>query len=305
MPSPYSSRQQLIHVTPPGGRVVHLLADVRPVTGGYFATLRLPILAGRTFSTAEGREGGHVVIVGESMAARLWPGISPLRRTAHFRLEGDSVGEDLTVIGVAKDARLTVLQGDLHIPEMYLPFATGPIASPTALVRFENNDQLRAAVTAGAVRSNQEMSVGRAVAIDEVMRKADKFGSYIRIGFTLFGAAGLLMVGIGLYGVIAFAVARRTHEIGVRLAVGADRRDIMRLVMKQGLAMTFAGTVAGLVASLASGQLLRGLIQNVNVTDPRALVGVIVIVTIVSIISSYVPGRRAANLDPLNALRSE
>lgn len=302
--APLHASATLMHVTPTGRAVINLGmgdAAVRSITGGYFATLSIPLVAGRTFTPSENRDGVGAVILGASAAQRLWPAESAVGKVARFVWSGDTIGVPATVVGVAAD--VTIRGTGTPSLEFYFPFGLAPSQFTTALARFGDERSMKRAALMKVRRASGTI-IGEVLSIDERERRTNA-GRYIYIGFGLFAGAGLILVTVGLYGVIAFSVARRTHEIGVRLALGAEGREVEWMITRQGLRMTLVGTAIGLVLSLGSAQLLRGTLPDVDPADPRVLVAIIGVVILVSLIASYIPSRRAAKLDPMNALRAE
>lgn len=303
-PMPQYTRQGgLDHVTPAGGSRQNIPgSDVRAITGGYFSTMSIPLVEGRTFTPNESADGVGLVIVNVSAAKRLWPGETAVGKMARFYYFGDTVGTLATVTGVATD--VTIRNDGGQSLEFYFPFGLMPARFTTALVRFGSDRAMKNAASMKVASAAPGMSIGEALSLDERARREDA-SRYLYIGFALFAGAGLILVAVGLYGVIAFSVARRTHEIGVRLALGADQADVRRMIIGQGLRMTLIGTVIGLALSFATAQMLRSRMTDVNPADPRVLILIIAVVTTVSLVASYLPGRRAAKLDPMNALRAE
>ena len=299
-PSIEFGRFARVRATLENGKTVTLVAATRPVTGNYFAILRIPILAGRSFA-AEENQGAAVAMVDSGTARRLWPGQTAIGRVVRFQMDNDTVGIKATIIGVAAPVSR---RSDHLDAEIYFPFGSMPSRTTTVLARFDNAEQMRRAALQRPPHVEGGPFTGEVLPMEERTKRTD-IGRYVYIGFALFATAGLLLVTVGLYGVIAFSAARREHEIGVRLALGATSRNVEWMVTRQGLKMTLIGAAIGLVLSFAATQMLRAMVPNVSATDPRILGIVIGVVVTVSIVACYLPARRAGRLDAMNALRAD
>lgn len=276
---------------PPGLEPIRQVVGVTP---GYFATLGMRLRAGRDF-TANDREGQPaVVIINEAMARAFWPDASPL---------GARLGDE-TIVGVVVDVRFATDPSEpMTRFQTYRPFAQAPRGSNLWLaVRGPvTADQLRRAVAAiDADLPVNEPGPARGF----VDRSGAQLGG---VGWMLsgFGAVGLLLASLGIYGVIAGFAAQRTNEIGVRMALGAQVRDVIWLVLRQGLRLTLVGTALGLIAALGVARIFASLAPGLATADPLALAGVAWLLVTVALIACWLPARRAARADPLIALRSE
>lgn len=277
---------------PPPGRAP--MRQVVGITPGYFATLGMRLRAGRDF-TANDREGQPaVVVINEAMARAFWPDASPL---------GARLGDE-TIVGVVNDVRFATDPSEpMTRFQTYRPFAQAPRGSNVWLA-------VRGPVTAEMVRRTitaidadlpvNEPGPARAL----VERSVAQLGG---VGWMLsgFGALGLLLASLGIYGVIAGFAAQRTNEIGVRMALGAQVRDVLWLVLGQGLRLTLLGTALGLVAAMIGARVFASLAPGLAADDPLTLAGVVVLLVGVALIACWLPARRAARVDPLIALRCE
>lgn len=268
----------------------------------YFRTLRTRIVRGRAFTAQDTRNSLPVVIVNETMARKEWPGEDPIGKRLQFDLPD---GPFLRVVGVAADGRYRQLT-EAPQPFMFLPFAQR-MSSPVTLVASYRGD------VGGALRSLRDtvkgidpnMPIFETKTMDQHMERAWLLP---RLSAALAGPAGLLAVliaAVGLYGVMAYSVSRRTQEIGIRMAVGATPRTILRLAAAQGLMLAGIGIVIGLVVALASSRLVSILLFGVTPTDPVVFVGVPLLLAVVAGLACYIPARRALRVDPLVALRQE
>ena len=269
----------------------------------YFKTLGVRLLRGRDFNDRDGRESGPVVVINETMARRYWPGEDPLGR--RIRSAGIPDAPWITVIGVVSDVR----HQNLHDParaEIYRPESQkGPIEM-TFVVRT-GSDPLRWVTT---IRQ-KVWSVDRDLPlfdIRDMKQVMDRRTEGPRALAKVMGGPAfiaLLMAAFGLYGVLAFSVTERTSEIGIRVALGARSRDILQMIMKQGLILISIGMVLGLGGALAVTQLLRSLLDGTSPTDAATYMSVAVILFTAGVLACYLPARRAARVDPVTALRYE
>jgi ABC-type antimicrobial peptide transport system permease subunit len=209
---------------------------------------------------------------------------------------------------VVGDVRQTGLYGE-QLPELYAPYAQERRSwmSPRDLVVRTKRD---AASLAGAVREavwqvDKDQPVSNVKTMDQVFTAAVSRERFQTLLLTLFAALALVLACVGLYGVISYAVARRTHEIGVRMALGAQPRDVLRLVLRQGMTLTFAGLVVGIAGALAVTRVMADMLYGVTATDAVTFVSVGALLIVVAFLACYVPARRATKVDPLIALRYE
>jgi putative ABC transport system permease protein len=272
------------------------------VAPGYFRTLGIRLVAGRDFTDQDTAQAPRVAIINESMAKRLWPGENPLGR----RLATSQSGRPyFQVIGVAKDARLEAL-GKAPEPTMFEPLAQEYQAEMTLLVRTARGPMGLLPAIRGQVQS-----LDRNLPAFDVATLRDAVGTTLdqqKVSATFIGIFALLalvLAGIGIYGVTSYSVARRTHEMGIRMALGAERSDVLKLVVGQGMLLTLIGLAAGLLGALGLTRFLASLLYGVKPTDPATFALVALVLGSVALLASYIPARRATKIDPLVALRYE
>ncbi|HKG48698.1 MAG TPA: ABC transporter permease [Pyrinomonadaceae bacterium] len=265
----------------------------------YFNTMGIPIVAGRDFN-AQDREGSpEVVIVNEVLARRYLGG-----NAVGKRLRFGSKESFREIVGVARTAKYRNLREE-PLPFIYTPLAQEPQSGMTLMVRSAGDP----AALVGAVR-NELGAVNKDVPIFGGQTMTERIGSelaadrVIAVLLSVFAGSALLLAAIGIYGVIGYAVAQRTHEIGVRIALGADQRDILRLIVGQGMVLIVIGAGIGLALALAATRVLKSLLFGVSATDPLTFMSVVVLVG-VALLACYLPARRAMQVDPLVALRYE
>jgi putative ABC transport system permease protein len=280
----------------------HLAADYRDVTPNFFATMRVPLLSGRTFSQQDDLDHPRVIIVDESLAHRFFPNEDPIGK--HLQIS-DSTKPPREIVGVVGGVRDTGFDQDPR-PTIYFPSLQSPDQTMTLVVR----STLPPSSILPAIK-NAIWSVDKNQPVFEV-RSMDEIVSGIvsaqRLAFLLLGVFAFLalaLAAIGIYGVTSCMVNERTHEFGVRIALGAQPGDVSRLVLTQGARLAGIGILAGALAAFALTRLLSSLLFNVSATDPFTFVGVAIFLALVALAAGYIPARRATNVDPMIALRHE
>jgi predicted permease len=279
-------------------------ADYRSVTPGYFHLMEIPLLRGRDFTEQDDSAAVPVVILSATTAQRFWPKQDPLG--SRIRL-GDVVkGPLVQVVGVVGDVRHLSLETPEHRPMLYFPLRRTGQRAMSVLLRTKADP---AALTAGirnelrALDPVQPVTAFRSLA--EVVSGAYAQQRFNVVVLGLFAAAALLLAAIGLYGVMAYAVRQRTHELGVRLALGAERGSVVRMVLGEALRLVVAGILLGLGGALLLDHTLTALLFGVKPGDPLALLLASVLLLGVGLLGSYAPARRAARVDPMTTLREE
>jgi putative ABC transport system permease protein len=273
------------------------------VSSGYLSAMRIPLRRGRYLEDSDRDPSNAVAVISESMARRFWPGEDPIGRQIH---QGPlSVPAPwMTVVGIVGDTRHYGLNTSPEPEYYFLAFQLGPWSAPTLVIRTEPNPMslapaVRRAITAVdkdqpavAVRTMREYLDGSV---------ASRRTNAILLGF--FAAAALALAAVGVYGVISNSVAGRRQEIGVRMALGANRQDVLRLVVGDAAIPVLVGTGAGLLTAMALTRLLAGMLYGVTPRDPAILGGVTLLLALVALLASYIPARRAAGASPVEALR--
>ena len=275
--------------------------EIRVVTPGWFEAMRIPLVRGRVFSATDRPQALPVVTINEALARRYWPGADPLGQ--RLRLFGDP--RWWTVAGVVGNIREFGLDADIQ-PTLYVPFDQLPTDSLTLFVRSKTGVR-------DLVRGAQEVisSIDPSLAAWQVRPVGEMLtASLAQRTFALeilqgFAAVALLLAGLGLYGVLAYTVAQRTREIGVRMALGARPIQALVLVARESLAVVGVGVLLGIAGALASARMITGLLFGIGPADPLALLGAALVLGAVSLVATLLPARRAARVDPVVALRAE
>lgn len=279
-----------------------LLGQYHAVSPNYFHTMEIPLLQGRDFTEQDTAEAQPVVIINETLAKRFFPGEDPIGKQLRITYGKPAPRH---IIGVIKDVKHKGLESDSQ-EELYVPYFQNPWAFMTVVAR--TNADLNN--IAGPLK-NEVWNIDRNQPIDSIKTVeqliADSVSRprfYARL-FGLFAALAMILAAVGIYSVISYSVTQRTHEIGVRMALGAQQGDVLRLVVKQGLTLALVGVVIGLAASFVLTRLMSNLLFGVSVTDPITFLVVSVLFVSIALMASYIPARRAARVDPLVALRYE
>jgi predicted permease len=283
----------------------------RVITPDYFDVLRLPVLHGRRFNqqdhaieylrTGKGRRRG-AAIVNQEAATRLWPGVDAIGRT--LTIDGDSRVDGRVVVGIVKDAR--DLAPDLPpAPIVYVPFAEAPGYSATLLVRAAAGIRASADIRARLRAHDAALMIGSARPLSDGYAAALAPRRFIALVLAVFAAAGLVLTAVGLYGVVAMAVAARTRELGIRLALGAPWQRVRGLVLRDAAILVAGGTVFGALGSAAGTRFLRNQLVGVHTVDAATWLWAIVILAAVALGAAWIPARRAARIDPIQALRHD
>ena len=272
----------------------------RPVTPDYFTTMRMRLARGRWFDDRDHGEAPQVVMINEAAVRRYWPDEDPVG--ARITFGGENYRE---VIGVVGDTKHFGLDQDER-PATYLPFAQTPRPFMSLVVRTSGDPMALARSVQAEVRDiDSDLAVSGVASMRDVVSGTVAFERLVMALLVGFAGSAMTLAAIGIYGVMSYNVEQRTQEIGVRVALGADRGDVLKLVVGKGMRLTLAGVGIGLVASLALSRFLESLLFEVSATDPWTFVLVPVALALVSLLASYIPARRASRVDPIVALRYE
>jgi len=280
-------------------------ADYCVASEGYFRALGIPLRRGRLFDQRDTMDAPHVALISQSLAREKWPNMDPLGRTIEFgNMDGDL--RLLTVVGVVGDVREDSLEARPR-PTIYVDYRQRPQAtgSFTLVLRTEAEPAVVFSVAREIVRGldpNVPPSFNTFTEVFSASLKTRRFNLTL-VG--VFAATALLLAVAGIYGVMAYSVARRTHEMGVRIALGAGAPDVLRLVLSQAMLTTVVGVAVGIAGSFVLTRAMQSLLFGVSPTDPVTLAGVALLLSFAALLASYIPARRATKVDPMVALRYE
>jgi predicted permease len=310
--APLDGNSSAVIVSPEGRATGSLDRGVRvythAVTPGFFDALGVPLLAGRDFD-AHDTEGHSIAIVSRGFASKVWGDRAAIGRRFKFG-RGDSKGPLIEVIGVAADLRYRSLIADPsrqpEDPDIYVPFAVQPDRSAAIVVRTtEDPGALASTIRQGLLAFDRDIALFRERTMSGLVSDRTS-GIRVSAGMmTLFGGVALLLAAIGVYGLINYSVSQRRQEIGVRMALGAGRGEIYRLVLGDAVRLSATGIAIGLIAAVPAARLLRSQLYGVSPSDPLTYAGIVVLLMGVAVVSTLLPARRAARVDPMIALRAE
>jgi putative ABC transport system permease protein len=291
-------------------------AEWMSVSPGYFAVLRIPVIRGRDFDERDGKGAPGVVLINETMARRYWAGEDPMDQAIEI---GRGIGPDFEdrprrIIGIVADTRDNDLSQTPQ-PTMMIPLAQEPDGMTRLGLQFGpifwlirtrlEPHQVVVNVSERLREASGGLPAGRARTMDEVLSQSIARQSFNMLLLGVFAMGALALAAVGIYGVMAYSVAQRTHEIGVRMALGADRARIRNLVVGKGMLTAGLGVMVGLAAAALLARFLAGFLFGVRAWDPMAFIAVPVLLALVALFALWIPARRAAHLEPVEALRVE
>jgi putative ABC transport system permease protein len=283
-------------------------ADARPTIGlnvataGYFRTMDIAVVGGRVFGPRDIAGTTPVAVINETMARRFWPDESPLGKRIRIT-DGPEIAWE--IIGIVGDTKEAGLDADPS-PTVFLPHQQAPIGSMTYVVRTAGDPvHTVSAVKAAVWTVNKRLPFRPTTTLRQLVATSIAPRQFILVLMGAFGAIGLFLAAVGLFGTVSYLVARRTQEIGLRIALGAAPRSVVRALVGEGIWLASLGVAAGAIGAFGLTQLLSGLLFDVRPTDPLAFAGSIAVVLMVAGLASYLPARRAATLSPMRALRTQ
>ncbi|MGH7634115.1 MAG: FtsX-like permease family protein, partial [Gemmatimonadaceae bacterium] len=268
----------------------------------FFAAMKIPIKMGRTFTAQDDSAGPLAIVVNEAFAKKYWPGQNPIGQQLSVGYNTDSLR---TVVGVVGNVRRDALDTEAA-PAMYLPYRQAGYNSLTLMIRT----RARAANVASALRGeitsiDPDLAVGTVRPMESVMSESLSRQRFSASLLGIFAMIALALSAVGIFGVMSAMVTQRTRELAVRLALGANPRRVLKLVMSQGAALAGIGIVIGLFGAFALSRVVAGMLYDVAATDPVTLVGVSLLLAAVALLACYIPARRATRVDPIITLREE
>lgn len=280
-------------------------ADFRVSSAGYFVAMGIPLIRGRLFQESDGPDAPHTAVISQTMARRFWANEDAIGRQIQFgNMDGDV--RLLHIVGVVGDVRDDALEAEPR-PIVYVNYFQRPVAASqfSIVVRARGDAAALTNAMRGEARAlNPEMPT-KFQTVREIVSASLDNRRFSMIMLGVFAGTALLLAMVGLYGVMAYITSQRTHEIGIRMALGAQRFDMLRLIFRQSFALVMAGVLIGVLASIGLTRLLRTMLYGVQVTDVVTYAGVVGLLVVAAALASYIPARRAMKVDPMVALRYE
>jgi putative ABC transport system permease protein len=272
------------------------------VTPGYFRTLAIPLLQGRDF-TEDDFDAPHIVVVSETFAKKNWPGENPLGKRIRFGPPKNNEPWH-TVVGVAADAKHGKYKGEDRA-SVYLPYSAG-ITPATLLVRTTSDPlQLQQSIRSRVAAFDADIVVSRVLSLQQIIERVSWQDRFLTVLFTAFAALALVLAAVGLYATISYTVSLSTHEIGIRMALGASAARVRAMILRQGMSLAAAGLVLGIAVAFALARALKSQLYAISPSDPITYVAVPIVLILVAALAVFLPTRRATQIDPVIALRHE
>ena len=275
-------------------------AERRLVTPGYFAAMGIPVRRGRVFTAGDTLDQPRVVVINDTLARQFFSGREPLG------MQLRAGGRSRTIVGIVSDVKSGSLERDDVGPQIYMPHRQWAWGAMTMVVRIDGDPLTLAAAARGVLKALDPLSPAANMrTMDQVVARASSARRFSMALLAFFAATALILTTIGIYGVVAFLVSRRSREIGIRMALGAQRGDILRLVIQQGMKPVALGTIAGLAGSLAASRLVASQLYGVSSSDPLTFVTIAAVLAAAALIACWLPARAATKVPSLEALRSD
>jgi predicted permease len=273
---------------------------------GFFETMKIPLIAGRPFGAQDGLTGQPTIIVNQAFAKKYFPNQNPIGQHIQVRA-GDDIFEHPVreVVGVVGDIKHKGLTTDFD-PQYYLPYAQALITNPDVVVRTNEDPVAMQTAIGAAVRDlDKRVPVYRASTLEEYLYQSAAQPRFQAFLLSCFAVIALVLAAIGLYGLLSYMVVQRTREIGLRMALGAQRVDVLRMIAQRGLMLSLVGVGVGIAVSAVLTRLISGMLFEVRPTDPVIYAGTAALLLVVSVAASSAPALRAARLDPMQTLREQ
>jgi putative ABC transport system permease protein len=274
------------------------------VSNDYFRAMGMQLRKGRSFTELDNENSPPVVVINEAVARSSYPGEDPIGKLVDYQLPGRVVKG--TIVGVVADVKGYGLEAKADLVEYRSLLQNANTSGGTLVVRTAGDPLGLAPAVREQVRAiNPNIPVLDVMSMEQRLAKSLAPRRFQMLLFGLFAAVALFIAMVGIYGVISYGVSQRTHEIGIRMALGAQASDVLRMVIWRGMLLTLIGVALGLAAALALTRVMRNLLFNVSATDPATFTLIALLLIAVALIASYIPARRATKVDPLQALRHE
>ena len=289
----------------PKPRGEELTVDLYVTTPGYLNAMEIPLLSGRQFTEQDTKDSPNVALINKTMAAQLWPNEAPLGKRIKFPGSDKNPQPWRTIVGTVSDVSQYALDKTPPM-QIYLPHTQFPTSFNSIVVRTQNEPSaLIAAIRREIQAVDKDQAVFNVTTLEELIGDSIVIRRFFMLLLLVFAALALILAAVGIYGVMSYVASQRTYEIGIRMALGAQTRDVLKLIIGSGMALTFIGVAAGLAGAFVLTRLMAGLLFGVSATDTITFLIVSVGLTLVALLACYIPARRATKVDPLIALRYE
>ena len=288
---------------PPLAPGEQLAANSRAISADYLRAMGIPLLKGRALTERDSKDAPKVMLINETLAQRFFPGEDPIGKRVTPTIAPDFTAEIVGIVGDAKHRSLDKEAG----PEYYVSYLQAPSSYMSLVARTEVSDptQLISALRGAVLQVDKDQPLSEIRTMEQLLANSVAKQRFNMFLLGIFAAVALLLAAVGIFGVMNYSVTRRTHEIGIRIALGAQSRDVLKLVMGQGMILTVIGVALGLAGAFAATRVMSSLLYGVSVTDPVTFTGVSLLLAGVALLACYLPARRATKVDPMIALRYE
>jgi len=279
------------------------VADYTVAGGDYFRTMNIALRRGRVFNDSDAANSPKVLVISEAFAKSYFPNEDPIGKRIIFDGPNKTPYE---IVGIVDDVRRNGLDQEVQ-PEMYASYIQKPERRLNLVIRSAGPDasELTPAVRAAVKAVDPKQIIWRAQTIEQLLGTSVAPRKFNMLLLGIFAGVALVLAAVGLYGVMSYSVSWRTQEIGIRMALGAKRTDVLRMVVRQGMTMTLIGLALGLIGVFGLSRVIAGLLYGVSPTDPLTFIGVSIVLLMVALLACLIPARRATRVDPIVALRSE
>ena len=288
---------------PPNQSMPH--GDRWAATTDYFAAMKIPLVRGRYFDDRDTADSALVAIIDETMARKYWPDEDPMGKRISFERDEQGNPRWREIIGLVGHAKQRNLEGDSRV-QYYLPYAQRAIPSMDLAIRTNGEPTSFAGAVRNVIRGlDKDLPIFRVTVMEELVADSMAQRRFAMTLLVIFAGVALVLAAVGLYGVMSYSVTQRSHEIGIRMALGAQGSDVVKMVVRQGIGLALVGVAIGLAGAFALTRLMATLLFGVKASDPLTFASIAVLLTLIALLACFVPARRATKVDPMIALRYE